>query len=449
MTLDVWPFLLSAGLSAGALAAETLPDAAGVARPERLQMRLSDAVERALTSSPQLAQRRALERAAAADARGARAARLPSLDVSGGYTHQSDVPALSLTLPNGQTETLFPNLPENYHVHAGAGWALFSGGRTSGLIRAADGEREASGRDVDSARQDLILETRTAYWSLVSARQMEQVLRDALAAYDAHLHDAGNRERFGMAARNEVLAVQVERDRAELALLRAQNTSAVSEANLARLTGVEPGQGIDPAEPLVAPSAEPENGETLVARALDARPERAALLARLAAAQARVRVEQSVRWPLVTAAAGYDYANPNRLIMPPSATWKDTWDVGVNVALTLFDGGKASAAVAAARARCEAIQAQIEDLSRDIRLQVTQHALDLKAAVAAVTVAERGLDSARENRRVAADRYREGLIASSDLLDAEVALLRAGLDLTDALAQARLAEAALERAVGR
>ena len=60
-----------------------------------------------------------------------------------------------------------------------------------------------------------------------------------------------------------------------------------------------------------------------------------------------------------------------------------------------------------------------------------------------------GLESARENQHVAADRYREGLIPSSELLDAEVGLLRSGLDLTDALAQARLAAAGLDRALGK
>jgi len=449
MTRMMWLFALAMALGRGVLAAEPDAGVATVEARDTVRMRLSDAVERALASSPQLAQRRALERVAAADARGARAARLPSLDVSGGYTQQSNVPALSLMLPNGQTETLFPNLPENYRMRVGAGWVLFSGGRTSGLIRAADLEREASGRDLDADRQDLTVETRTAYWSLVTARQVQQVLQDALAAYDSHLRDAGNRERLGMAARNEVLAVRVERDQAELAWLRAQNGAALSEANLVRLTGLEPSRAIETAEPLTVPAGASDDIETLVERALAQRAERAALAARLRAALARVRVEQGARWPQVTAAAGYDYANPNRRIMPYSATWKDSWDAGVNLSLNLFDGGKVSAAVARARARCDAIQAQLDDLSQRIRLQVTQRSLDLKAAVAAVAVAERGLDSARENQRVAADRYREGLIASSDLLDAEVALLRAGLTLTDALAQARLAEAGLERAIGR
>jgi outer membrane protein len=449
MRLAIGFLMLSTGATAGALASEPAKPVEKESARETVRWRVSDAVERALASSARLAQRRALERAASADAGVARSARFPSVDFSGGYTHQSDVPELRLMLPNGQMQTLFPNIPENYRMRLSAGWALFTGGRTAGLIRAAEREQEASDRDLEAERQDVILEARTAYWSLVTARQMAQVLREGLGAYDAHLRDAGNREKVGMAARNEVLAVRVEHDRAELALLRAENGAAVAEANLRRLAGLDSVVAVETVEPLAGPVAEPAELEGLVAQALGARPEYAALRARLAAAEARVRVEQSARWPQLNASGGYDYANPNNRIMPPTATWKDSWDVGVRLSLSLFDGGKTSAAVARARARRDAVQAQLDEFTRGVRLQVTQRSLDAHAAQAALAVAERGRESARENRQVAADRYREGLIPSSELLDAEVGLLRAGLDLTDALAQARLAAAGLDRALGK
>jgi outer membrane protein TolC len=66
-----------------------------------------------------------------------------------------------------------------------------------------------------------------------------------------------------------------------------------------------------------------------------------------------------------------------------------------------------------------------------------------------VEVAERTVESAAENVRVSSDRYREGVIASSDRLDAETGLLRAGLERVRALTRQQLATAELERAVGR
>ncbi|MCQ3943908.1 MAG: hypothetical protein DPW22_11970, partial [Alphaproteobacteria bacterium] len=138
----------------------------------------------------------------------------------------------------------------------------------------------------------------------------------ALAAYDAHRRDARNRETFGLAARNEVLAVEVERSRADLLRLEAGNLAAEAEANLARLIGAAPGARVEPAESLAAPVVVPEL-EPLVAEALASRPERAALTARVEGASARTRAEAAGALPQVALAAGFDYANPNRRILPP------------------------------------------------------------------------------------------------------------------------------------
>ena len=47
------------------------------------------------------------------------------------------------------------------------------------------------------------------------------------------------------------------------------------------------------------------------------------------------------------------------------------------------------------------------------------------------------------------ERFAAGVATSTDVLDAQVALLQAGLDRTQALANVRLAEARLERALGQ
>lgn len=421
---------------------------AAAAPAEQQPLTLAEAVDRALAASASLAQAQALERAADADGRATRSGRLPQVEVSAGYTRQSDVPELTLAIPGAPPRTIFPNIPDNYRLRLGASLPLYTGGRVSSLIDAADGERTAAGRDVESVRADVVLETTTAYWSLVVARDTERVLTEALAAYDAHLTDARNREAVGMAARNEVLAVQVERDRAELTRLRAAGAAEAALANLVRLVGFPPGTRVVPAEPPVPATDPPEELETLVARALVARPERASLAARVESAGLRAQGERAARLPQLVLSAGYDYANPNRRILPPEARWKDAWDVSLAVTWSVFDGGRASSAVARAEARAEAAERQLEDLDGRIRQQVTERRLGLTTAQAAVRVAESGLAAARENRRVAAERYRAGVVPSSELLDAEVALLRAGLDEAEALAQVRLAMAALDRAVG-
>jgi outer membrane protein TolC len=63
--------------------------------------------------------------------------------------------------------------------------------------------------------------------------------------------------------------------------------------------------------------------------------------------------------------------------------------------------------------------------------------------------ADDGVRAAAENRRVVNERFMAGLISQTDALDAETSLLEAELERTRAIATVRLAEARLDRAVGR
>ena len=70
-------------------------------------------------------------------------------------------------------------------------------------------------------------------------------------------------------------------------------------------------------------------------------------------------------------------------------------------------------------------------------------------ASAMVSAAADAVQSAAEARRVVADRFGAGVATSTDVLVAQVALLETELARTRALASVRLAEARLQRSLGR
>jgi outer membrane protein TolC len=445
------PLLISAAIAFGQ---EAPPAPAAAAVP--LQLTLDAAVERAVLASPRLAALAAREAAAAARAKGAGAERWPQLELGASYTRRSEVPELAIFTPTDdpaqpvERVVVFPNIQDNWRVRAQVALPLYTGGSLSGRIASAEQGREAAAHDLRAGRGDLVLETKAGYWSLVTARKRERVLGEAIRAYEAHLADARNREQLGMAARNEVLAVEVERDRAELERIRAEADASLAESNLQRLLELPAATRVEPTEPLAGgPALARTELEGLVAEAQEARPERRALAARVLAADASASAERGTRLPQLALAGGYLYANPNREIVPPTADWKDTWDVGIGLTWSVFDGGRRSAGEARARAQADAARAELRELDLAIRLEVTRRSLELKTSEARLAVAERSVVSAAESRRVAADRYREGVIPSSELLDAELAHERAALARTEAQAALRLAAAGLDRALGR
>jgi outer membrane protein TolC len=416
--------------------------------PPVVRLTVAEAVERAQQNSPALARLRALEDAATAAEKGTHAERRPDLNLLASYSYRSHVPEFTAPAPGGGTQVIFPDIVNTYRTRLDLRFPLYDG-RLNRDTEAAEHDRLAASHDVTSGNGDTVLETRAAYWNLVAAREQERVLREAIASFDAHLKETRDRESVGMAARNDVLAVQVDRDQAELDRLRAENGAAIASADLVRILGLQPGTRIETADALGAPAAPPGELEALVSEAFAARPERGALKERVAASEARARAARSGNRPQATLVGGYDYSNPNARILPLTATWQDTWDVGINFSWALIDSGRTAASFNQATAEAAAAAAALEDLERNIRLDVTSRFLDLGSAGAAVGVAERNVEAATENVRVSSDRYREGVMASTDRLDAETGLLRAGLERVRALAQQQLAAAALERAVGR
>ncbi|HUF47192.1 MAG TPA: TolC family protein, partial [Vicinamibacterales bacterium] len=83
-----------------------------------------------------------------------------------------------------------------------------------------------------------------------------------------------------------------------------------------------------------------------------------------------------------------------------------------------------------------------------LAVEVRRRQLALESAAAALGASAEGVAASAEARRVVSERFAAGVASSTDVLDAEVALLDAELNQTRLAAALRLAEARLRRTVG-
>jgi len=173
------------------------------------------------------------------------------------------------------------------------------------------------------------------------------------------------------------------------------------------------------------------------------------LMSRISGAQERQRAVAASAVPVIAVVGGLDYANPNPRIFPRRDQWEESWDVSVNVSWSLWDAGRTAAEIEEAAAAVEATRARLAEFERVVSSEVRQRLLDLDSSRAAVLSAADAVRSATEAQRVARERFGVGVGTSTEVLDAQLALLQAELDRTRALANVRLAEARLDRALGR
>jgi len=414
-----------------------------------LRLTLEDAMARGLDTSHRIAE--AVARGDAADATvGQRhAALMPQLAAQAGYTRTNHVETFGVPLPSNQLRVIYPDVPDNYRSRLDLQWPIYTAGRLDALERAARIEATASSDDVATARRDLALEIARAYWALVSASASVSVVEESVRRVDAHLQDVRNQLASGLVPPNDVLTVETQESRQRMLAIQARGNRDVAAAELARLVGIAPGTAIEAAADLEPPPPEPIVIEALVDAAKQQRPERAALVKRVEAAAERSRAAAAGLKPTIAVGGGVEYARPNPRIFPREARWRTSWDASVNANWPLFDGGRARADAAEAGALARAVQERLADLDAVLAVEVRQRVTELDSSRAAIDAAADAIRSATEARRVVGERFRAGVATSTDVLDAQVAILQAELDRTQAIANARVARARLDRALGR
>jgi outer membrane protein len=419
---------------------------------------LEEAIAQGLANSRRLAEIEARAEAADFAIAGRGAADRPLVALQAGYARTNHVPEFSIALPGRAPQVVYPDIPDNYRTRLDLQWPIYTGGRAGALEEAARAERGAIGKDLEAARADLRLEITRAFWAVVTARETEAVLNRSLEVMAVHVKDVRARLSSGLIPPNDVSSAEAQASRQRLLTLEAATQRAIAEADLSRLTGLAL-----PIETATVPVSAAEKGDRslfpekrgqvpfpdLVARALKSRPERQAMEARAESADLRAAAIAAGALPQIALGGGFDYARPNPRMFPRSRDWQTSWDASINLTWSLWDGGRRAAEQGEARASAFALRTRVEDFDRQTAFEVRARVLELEASIEGVTVADEGLRAATETERVVNERYRQGVAPSSDVLDAQIARLQAALDRTRAIASVRLAEARLERALGR
>jgi outer membrane protein TolC len=246
-----------------------------------------------------------------------------------------------------------------------------------------------------------------------------------------------------------VASAEAQAARQRMFLVEARNLQETTAADLGRLVGAGPDEVVE-AQAVLEDGSEPTPArDALLAEARAQRAERRAIEGRVDVAREMRLAAEAARRPQVLLGGGVDYARPNPRIFPRARVWDDSWDAGVTVSWSLWDGGRAAAEAAQANQQGEASRQRLLDFDATLAVDLRQRSAEIASGEAAIAAADEAIRAATEARRVVGERYRAGVIAQFEVLDADIALLQVQLDRTRALAGVRLAEARLDRALGR
>ncbi len=359
----------------------------------------------------------------------------PQISLSGGYTKRNSAFI-------GVSNDLVPLTQTSYNATAALTQTLADFGRTDTEVSIRQSDLDTSREDLRDATGQITFNVKKAYYELLGAEKKSSVLKESVALFEKQLEQAKEFYEAGMKPRFDVTSAEVDLSNQKLKLIGAENALRIARVNLNNAMGVPE-----------APDYAIED-DTLpfqkFAISMDEARERAFLNRpdiRSAAAQ-RLGAEESLSlarkgdYPTISGNAIYTRAGTS---YPPDV---DNWSVSVMLEVPLFSGFLTRHRVGEAKETLSAKKAGEVAVRQNVILTVQQAYLKMLEAEERVGVTELAARQAQENYELAESRYEAGLGNAIEKTDALVKLSDARTNFVTALADYKVAQAELLRAMG-
>jgi outer membrane protein len=414
-----------------------------------MELNLAQTIQLAFLSNPDLQSARERIRIADGLLASARAEFYPKLGFNETF-NETNTPAnvfmflLNQGRFNFNRDFNHPGFIDNFLTQGALQQNVYSGGLRMAREKAAAAQRGADAHALDTVQNELVFRVAEAYYRLLQAQELVEVRREAVDQVRGHLQIVQSRFRANTAVKSDVLSVQVRLAEVQEGLITARNQLELAWAVLENVTGARLPRVALPREVPAAPwSDHSEAVEAAVAEAVQQRPEVAEMNCRRAAAEANVTAAKAGKYPVVDLSGTYNVWTPN------FAQGTNNLFAGLAVSMNLFDGGRTRSAIETARARVAELAARQQRLMLDIELEVRRAYLQLADAQARLRVANQAITQAEESLRETEVRYRGQTATITRLIDAQVALSSLRVRRATAQADVEIARANLERAVGK
>ena len=161
----------------------------------------------------------------------------------------------------------------------------------------------------------------------------------------------------------------------------------------------------------------------------------------------KAKIVQSDYLPALAVMGNYVLSNPN-LSNGFDKSFHGLWNVSVVARVPVFHFGEGMNKVRHAKSDALIAQYQLDDAREKISLQVSQYENKKNEAEVRLTMAEKNMENAEENLRMANVGFSEGVLESSVVMQAQTAWMQAHSEEIDARIDRIMANVYLHQATG-
>ena len=331
-------------------------------------------------------------------------------------------------------------------------YPLFSGGSVKNSVRAAQTRVQAGRATLRAVEGDVFTLAVSSYMDVIRDRSIVELNANNVKVLETNLEATRDRFQIGDLTRTDVAQSEARLQLGRAQLAQAQGDLAGSEATYRQVIGHAPGQLAPP--PPLPPL--PATSDEAVRIALANNPDLIATANSARAAGYDVRVAEASKLPTVSAVGSGTYINELGGVPGPNTGSQTT--IGVSARIPIFQGGLPAARTRQAQALEGQALEQVVGTERSV-VQATRSAFadydaaqkTIQASSVAVQANELSLEGNRAEKSVGTRTVLDVLNAEQELLQSQVALVRAkrdayvdGFQLLNAMGQAEAQDLGLD-----
>lgn len=325
---------------------------------------------------------------------------------------------------------------------------LFMGGKIIAYNKITKYAERLAESQHATGMQDLILQTDQIYWQIISLVNKKKLAENFLELVQKLDSDVDKMIKEGVATKADGLSVKVKVNEAEMMLTQVDNGLNLSKMLLCQLCGLPLETDFQLADESMKDLPLPNTyTEANVSTALSNREELKSLELASEIYRQKVNVVRADFLPSVALTANYLVTNPS-LVNGFENKFRGMWAAGIVVKIPVFHWGEGIYKVKAAKAEANIARYKLEDIKEKVELQVTQNSYKVNESTKKLALAEKNMEKAEENLRYANLGFKEGVIPTSNVLEAQTAWFSAQAGKIDAQIDVKMSELYLNKSMG-
>ena len=431
-----------------------------VAQNDDAFLTLEDCIHIALENNSDLKTTLYSDQAAKWDEVGSLKGILPSISVSAGrgevetgaseYLSNEPVgidPETGNVIYEQRTRTIAKSIRKSTSASVDVSQTIFDGGIWWNQIRKAQVDKKVSDYTLASQRDYTILQVQQAYFDLIKQIKILEVDSLAVDRSKAQLDRTQKMYELGATAQVDVFRAKVNLGNDRIQYLKQKNVVAQSRKNLNLVMGRDPFEPLQVEVEIPAVGTLPDVDE-LIETALKKQPLIYKNQEELKSRKLSVALAKGINYPRISA-----YINYNRFHETPIKVFSDfdqnyQTQYGVRMSFNLFNGFSDYVNIQKAEIGVRSAAEQYEAYKRNLKSTIHQYYADYLSYLDIIEINRLNLEAAREEYRLAKERYQVGAGTSLEVRESQVNLTKAEETLIVAQFNARFVLAQLDYNLG-